>query len=751
MQWSKAQDDYNKIQTFIVSGKEFELYADCAPLVPNKNTIECEQKMIETTPYVRDSVNIGLIFGNKRKPSVKKPAKDANRNIPDDGHLGFRTATEAMQRPPTKAQKAADRRKKAVLSPSDEADLLKHWIEPARRAREGGIGQLPSKPDISFSALHKVKSLKVKTSASSKRVARAVKVGYACDEGDAQYEEWEAITFSPKKFRQDRVVWRPSTMQQGASIPHRVYRSCRTSATKADTVQINLRSSQLSRTVSLPSSPPLAPGSATVPPRTQSKTNLLSKPSTKKSLAKANSPAIDEIHNEPVFLVPDDTNDSDIDVSGMTWPDLPPTDIPPITKIPDSPAVSPILKPVRSSNRPAKPPTVSTQVLDLDPSDIEETDDEIMPVSPPANVFEPVRIEEMEIDELASDIEDAEAVKEEAPAMMFAVPTSTSSDYGSDIDLDLVKSAEEPKATKNASFPASVVPNSDPYDDFNDFGDSLPDSFMANQLDQIEAQYNKVEPNKVTAPIRAAEMLPPPRPEPKSKDQAVLKSSDPNRKTLRRQPSGGDMLAMAWSGSVPAKVSVRASQTGGSSSPAVNMRKRAVPDTPSEADESSVQLIRRPRRLKRLQNDSDGEVQAEILPTSPPAKKKAKSVQTPAPLPKKKKRKKVDAEANIFFKGAFEAVESGEDNTPTSGSIPPEDSSDREFVDDESRADASGMMEVYRRSVYSAQKPGAFKMGYDRSRPFMQTQRNPSSDVSRYEDSSFVSLHVLPVGYLSHG
>jgi len=747
IQWEKAREDYTKIQTFIVSGKEFELYADCDPLVPNKNSIECEQKVIDVTPFVRDAVNITNLFGNKRKPSIKKPKKDENRNIPEDGHIGFRTASEALKAKPSKAQVAVERKTKALLTTEQQDDLERDWIKPAKQSREGGIGRLPDKPDISFYELVAPKTSSIGASKRRANLEAVLKVARHVDaDEEATWGDWED-SFWPH-FAQNKVNWISNTRKKGSSLAVRRWQSCRTTSSDPAKAKLTFGPSQANKH------------------RTQRPLEKL------KSLTQIETApvAVPEPRTvQPVFDVPDNFGSSDSELD-MAWPASAQIQSRPIPTPPrlKSPSISPIQKPVKPKL--LKP----SKVLDLDPTDDE--DDSILPGCPPQRVqaaacqAAPLFIEDEEIDELASsDAEEAikplpqdkhkhkpeDRLRKASPkhdGPLFAIPSNdSSSDYGTDIDFDSVQTPainQPPLAAHSKPSELSLIPNSDPYDQSAvDFGNSLQDSFLIQALDDYE---NKGTTDvRSMARTRSPSMPPPKRPIARSQTKvrqlsgtAILKDSDPNTsKRILKRLNSADSLAAAWNGSAPpSKIVSKASLT--SSSPVVRTRNFKVVNTPSEANESSIQIIRKPKRLRKLNSDQEeAEDELELL-----AQKPAK---TTGKLHKPKKKRRMNAEQNPYFEGAFEAEESGSDGGPSDDPIGSEQSSDREFVNDASITDDSHMYAVYRASLFS-QHPiakkfaqPAIKQGYRFSRPvdhsFAATQRaSGDEEVSQYEDSSFV-------------
>lgn len=103
--WAKANEKYKDVQNAIVSGKQFELYADCQRLIPADIKPVSHKMELEIEAFDPEKMGIG----NRRAASNAKRKREETDSL-DLFAAGFQKASDGLKKPvkASKAQKEAD-------------------------------------------------------------------------------------------------------------------------------------------------------------------------------------------------------------------------------------------------------------------------------------------------------------------------------------------------------------------------------------------------------------------------------------------------------------------------------------------------------------------------------------------------------------------------------------------------------------------------------------------------------------------
>jgi hypothetical protein len=186
-----------------VSGKQFELYADCERLIPSQIKPVCQQLVVDVEDFDKNAISLSNRITRKDLKEAKeaKPKRDKNKNIPPNAEMGFTTASDVRKKKAkTEEEKLAERREAAV---ADE-DELRHLIDRWTVRRSGSIR--PSPLDVSTLPIDiPSSSRRLASSSASAKLRDKLTLGRKLAADEAALDDWKLTTY--EQFNKKLIHW----------------------------------------------------------------------------------------------------------------------------------------------------------------------------------------------------------------------------------------------------------------------------------------------------------------------------------------------------------------------------------------------------------------------------------------------------------------------------------------------------------------------------------------------------------------
>ena len=96
--WDKAQQTHRDIQEEILHSRNLELFEDVERLLPPGKLPECLEQEMPVDPWDPDEGKVRKrLAGVEKEAKEKKPKKQRGHEIPENGHIGFKSVSELLK------------------------------------------------------------------------------------------------------------------------------------------------------------------------------------------------------------------------------------------------------------------------------------------------------------------------------------------------------------------------------------------------------------------------------------------------------------------------------------------------------------------------------------------------------------------------------------------------------------------------------------------------------------------------------